>query len=236
MDTGEPDGSDFRQQSARLDKRWRVPAHVADLHDHPGVPLCRRDLVRLAQRHAHRLLDEDVLAGGNGGKRYLGMEGVRVRDQHDVDIRTGDQISVVGVATFDAPPVRDAIEHLGADVASRHDLEQVRQVGQARQVKQLCDLTASDDPHPQALHRSPLAELTVMALVPASALMSRTDIPVHRTVNSRSHLRNHAPRSVASTPPLRVSNDQIAVTGRDIVSVRLTPPAHAHGSRWPGKY
>ena len=30
-------------------------------------------------------------------------------------------------------------------------------------MKQLCDLTASDDPHPQALHRLPLAELTVMA-------------------------------------------------------------------------
>ena len=51
------------------------------------------------------------------------MESVRVRYEHDVDIGTGDQISVVGVAPFDAPPVRDAIEHLGTDVASRDDLE-----------------------------------------------------------------------------------------------------------------
>ncbi|GAA4484462.1 hypothetical protein GCM10023171_17350 [Microbacterium panaciterrae] len=51
----------------------------------------RRDFPRFVSGHRDRLLNENMLTGGDRGQGLLPVQGVRGSDVHDVDLRIGDE-------------------------------------------------------------------------------------------------------------------------------------------------
>ena len=105
-----------RDHSAqRRDVRQEPRPH--GLHDeHARGPGGVEDLARLGLVARERLLDQDVLARGDGQQRVVAVVRVGRGDVHDVDLRVLDELCVVGVGRVDAVLGREA---LGADAVAR---------------------------------------------------------------------------------------------------------------------
>ncbi len=99
-------------------------------------------------REAERLLDDEMLAGGD---RLVDDRGVLVgADDHGVDAGIGEELPVVGVAPGDAVFVAEPIDHLARQVAQSGDVE-AGQLLEDRQMHELRDLSATYDADADAL-------------------------------------------------------------------------------------
>ncbi len=118
---------------------------------------------RLLGREGQRLLDDQVLAGGECRLDDLAV--VVGADDDGIDGGVGDQRPVVAVERADAILRAERLQHARRDVAERGDAE-LPQFLQDRQVHQLGDLAAADDADADALCRS-CQPLTAPAVRPA---------------------------------------------------------------------
>jgi hypothetical protein len=90
-------------ERSRRDERGRfaderVVAQVeADHQRHARLVDAAADRVRILERQRERLLDEDVLAGGERGEHDLGVRLRRDEDADGRDVRIGQQLRVVSV-------------------------------------------------------------------------------------------------------------------------------------------
>ena len=80
------DGAVFDQPAGILNG-WIAEIVVADESFDTGLLGGFGDCFGLVQGSAHRLFKVDILAGGNGCQRHLGMQGVRRRYRHQVNGR-----------------------------------------------------------------------------------------------------------------------------------------------------
>ena len=156
--------------------------HVPDLHHEPGSLLRRDDLVGLAERDAHRLLDEHVLARGERGERNRCVRRIGSRHEHGVEVGEGEELLRIGQRERYAECSGDTLCDTGAGVADDADVEQLRELPQAGQVKDLPSLAAADDPESQAAHTASIGSGPACAgachalrerLTPASSVQSR---------------------------------------------------------------
>ncbi len=120
------------------------PLVVADLHD-ASAAVCRLgQFLGLRDAEAERLLDEQVLAGRERRQDELPVPAGR-QDEHRVDVGLRDQLAEVGRAPLDVIARADRVERGPIDVGEAGDGEEVRPLGQGRQVHHLRDAAAPDD-------------------------------------------------------------------------------------------
>ncbi len=139
-------------QRTRLDEGGGMTSHVPDLHHEPGSLLGGDDLVGLAERDAHRLLDEHVLARGERGERDRGVRRIGSRHEHGIEVGAGEELVRIGQRERHAERPGDALCDTGTGVADDADVEQLRELPQAGQVEDLPSLATADDPESQPAH------------------------------------------------------------------------------------
>ena len=66
----------------------------------PGLLDRRAELRAFLRGERHRLLDENVLAGAQGGQRLRGMMLIAAGDQHGVNLRIAQDLVVVGAGSM----------------------------------------------------------------------------------------------------------------------------------------
>ena len=129
----------------RLHEGRCIAAHESDLHRDARLGLGGFQRVRLGQRDAHRLLDQDMLARRHRRDRHLGVVDVRIADEDGVNVGFLDQLLCAGECLDPGKCGGDPGQNRRADVAQRGDTEKVRQFAQGRQVDDLRDFTTTND-------------------------------------------------------------------------------------------
>ena len=100
--------------------RWRLLKTIAE--HLAGVAGGADDLLAFGGVAGHRFLDQDVLAGLEGGQRDRQVEVVGDGDADGVDVRLGQQLAVVADEVGDVVLLANLGAALGVETGEGHDL------------------------------------------------------------------------------------------------------------------
>ena len=117
---------------------------ISDLDGTPARARRGGQFLGLREAEAEGLFDEDVFAGGKRGC-HKGPMSARRQHEHRLDIVVREQFVVVAGRPLDVVARGDHVERRAIDVGEAGDGEEVRPLGQRRQVHHLRDATAADD-------------------------------------------------------------------------------------------
>ena len=205
-DPPEVDGAADRaavEQRPRVEDGRVLEVVVSHQGAHPGARRRVRHLLGLAEGHPHGLLAVDVLAGRDGGKGHLAVEGVRSGDGDQIDLRILDESAPIVRRPRKAEPRRrilglregDVAEHLQprARHIAEYRLHRAEGEGVALAHEARADQSDTDAVHSQApratlvprgarhIHALRIHALRVCAVIPAEA-----GIHTSRTIPSSS--------------------------------------------------
>jgi hypothetical protein len=141
-----------------LDRRV-VALHRPHLDDLSGAVTLGHDRVRVGERDAHRLLDEDVQAGIERPDHDLRVRPGRGADDDRVEPAGVEHRSVVGMQAADPVARAERLAHGPARLRQRGQREPVAERREVWKVFGLGDETPTDDAHPyrQAASRTACA-------------------------------------------------------------------------------
>ena len=135
----------------------RVVALVVPDHEHAARALrLPHDAFRLRAAEPQRLLDEDVAPGRERSGRLRAVR-AGAEHEHGLDARIAQQSTGVGRDDRCRVPACHRVERPAIHFRQADQLEQVRPLGQRRQVHHLRDPAAADDADAQPPHRPTLS-------------------------------------------------------------------------------
>ena len=144
-------------------ERAPVAQRVAYRRDRRRVGGCRRDALALFQRRRHGLLHQQVVAGGQGGERWLGVVAVHRRDHHRVQRQgCGKQVApvAVAVALLDVVGVGEVFAVVVARLGDRHDVSPPRTAGD-EVAERSAPAAGADDGYAYCSHRRRIVSVSL---------------------------------------------------------------------------
>ena len=173
------------------------PLHGPHLYDAPRTLPGGDDRVRVSERDAERLLDEDVDAGVESGEHDLCVSTGRRANEHGIELALIEKATVVGMEAGDAVARAECLANGRARLGEADELEEVGPGSEVVKMHRLGDKAAPDDAHPQ-----PQASTRVATFRKARAISSRScssqsgETSMWTARSSRSSVCGHSGRGV----------------------------------------